>query len=139
MRPVRQLAFQFRQLAVMVTDIKSGTLPDEAVGWLKSNFFKTGLEPGHCLRLPAEGPCECDLCLTCAKIVTTPESIPRLRARLEVEQQLVQDADERGWTREVERHTAVARRLQGLLTDLGETTDPDDAPQRGPRPCTSTD
>ena len=59
--------------------------------------------------------------------------------RLEVEQQLVQDADERGWTREVERHTAVARRLQGLLTDLGETTDPDDDPQRGPRPCTSTD
>jgi hypothetical protein len=37
---------------------------------------------------------------TCAKFVTTPEYAPRLRARLEVEQQLVQDADERGWTRE---------------------------------------
>ncbi|GGP14694.1 hypothetical protein LDL08_35875 [Nonomuraea glycinis] len=87
-----------------------------------SNFLKTELELGHCLRLPAEGPCECDLYLTCAKFVTTPGYAPRLRARLEVEQQLVQDADERGWTREVERHTAVVRRLTGLLTDLGETT-----------------
>ncbi|MGN9789345.1 hypothetical protein ACTMTF_48730 [Nonomuraea sp. ZG12] len=60
--------------------------------------------------------------MTCAKFVTTPDYTPRLQARLEVEQQLVQDADERGWTREVERHTAVARRLQALLADLGETT-----------------
>ncbi|MEV1005703.1 site-specific integrase [Nonomuraea sp. NPDC050202] len=108
-------------------DLKSGVLPDDAVHWLKTNFFKTELELGHCLRLPTEGPCECDLYLTCAKFVTTPDYTPRLQARLEVEQQLVQDADERGWTREVERHTAVARRLQALLTDLGETpghTDP---------------
>ena len=118
-------------------NIKSGTLPDEAVDWLKSNFLKTELELGHCLRLPAEGPCECDLYLTCAKFVTTPEYIPRLRARLEVEQQLVQDAGERGWTREVERHTSVARRLKGLLTDLGEITD-HHTPETGPRRCTST-
>jgi integrase len=45
-------------------DLKSGVLPDEAVRWLKTNFFKTELELGHCLRLPTEGPCECDLYLT---------------------------------------------------------------------------
>ncbi|MEU0563948.1 site-specific integrase [Nonomuraea sp. NPDC005983] len=39
-------------------DVKSGVLPEEAVHWLKTNFFKTELELGHCLRLPAEGPCE---------------------------------------------------------------------------------
>ena len=119
-------------------DLKSGVLPDEAVHWLKTNFFKTELELGHCLRLPAEGPCECDLYLTCAKFVTTGEYAPRLRARLEVEQQLVQDADEHGWAREAERHTAIARRLTGLLTDLGEITD-HHTPETGPRPCTSTD
>ena len=119
-------------------DLKSGVLPGDAVHWLKTNFFKTELELGHCLRLPAEGPCECDLYLTCTKFVTTPEYAPRLRARLEVEQQLVQDAEERGWTREAERHTAIARRLRRLLTDLGETTE-HDAPRKGPRPCTSTD
>ncbi len=110
-------------------DIKSGTLPDGAVDWLKSNFLKTELELGHCLRLPAEGPCECDLYLTCAKFVTTAEYGPRLRARLGLEQQLVHDADERGWTREVERHHCTAARIQKLLTDLGEPiTEPPDSP-----------
>ena len=120
-------------------DLKSGVLPDEAVHWLKTNFFKTELELGHCLRLPAEGPCECDLYLTCAKFVTTGEYAPRLKARLDVEQELVQDAGERGWTREAERHTAIARRLRGLLADLGETTHQDDPQEESQRPCTSTD
>lgn len=101
-------------------DLKSGELPDEAVHWLKTNFFKTELELGHCLRLPAEGPCECDLYLTCAKFVTTGEYTPRLRARLEVEEQLVHDANEHGWAREAERHTATAGLLQRLLDDLGD-------------------
>lgn len=39
----------------------------EAVSWLQTNFLKTELELGHCLRTPAEGPCECDLVLTCSK------------------------------------------------------------------------
>ncbi|MGR6924340.1 tyrosine-type recombinase/integrase [[Actinomadura] parvosata] len=108
-------------------ELKSGTLPAEAVDWLKSNFLKTELELGHCLRLPTEGPCECDLYLTCAKFVTTPDYAPRLQARLDVEQQLIQDADERGWTREVERHQAVVRRLEALLADLGQGPHPDDA------------
>jgi len=33
-------------------------MSDEAVHWLQTNFLKTELELGHCLRLPAEGPCE---------------------------------------------------------------------------------
>ena len=119
-------------------DLKSGVLPDQAVHWLKANFFKTELELGHCLRLPAEGPCECDLYLTCAKFVTTPEYAPRLKARLDIEQQLVQDAAERGWTREAERHTAIARRLSGLLADLGEQAGPGGTPRREPGPCAST-
>jgi hypothetical protein len=120
-------------------DLKSGVLPDEAVHWLKANFFKTELELGHCLRLPAEGPCECDLYLTCAKFVTTPEYAPRLRARLDIERQLIQDAAERGWTREEERHAAIARRLRGLLTDLEEQASPGGTSRREPGPCTSTD
>ena len=93
-----------------------------SIDWLKTNFFKTELELGHCLRLPAEGPCECDLYLTCAKFVTTSEYAPRLRARLEVEQELMLDAVDRGWDREVERHTAISGRICELLSDLGEST-----------------
>ncbi|MGH7746215.1 MAG: tyrosine-type recombinase/integrase, partial [Candidatus Dormibacteria bacterium] len=98
--------------------LRAGRLDQHALDWLKANFYKTELELGRCLRLPQEGPCECDLYLTCAKFVTTSEYAPRLRARLDVEQQLIQDADERGWTREAERHTTTAHRIQGLLTDL---------------------
>ncbi|MBE1609780.1 hypothetical protein [Actinopolymorpha pittospori] len=56
--------------------------------WLQTNFLKTELELGHCLRLPAEGPCECDLMLSCSKFLTTSDYAPRLRARLAVEDQL---------------------------------------------------
>ncbi len=103
--------------------LKSGTLPEEAVDWLKTNFFKTELELGHCLRLPQEGPCECDLYLTCAKFVTTPAYASRLRARRKVEHVLATDAAERGWHREVERHNCTAQRIEKLLVDLGQSFD----------------
>ena len=45
----------------LAAQLRAGELPSSAVDWLKSNFFKTELELGHCLRLPREGPCECDL------------------------------------------------------------------------------
>jgi hypothetical protein len=98
-------------------------LDDAPVDWLKTNFLKTELELGHCLRLPAEGPCECDLILTCPKFLTTSEYVPRIRERMATEQVLIDDACSRGWGREVERHEATCRRLQHLLDDLddGET------------------
>jgi integrase len=100
--------------------LRSGAFPSATLDWLKTNFFKTELELGHCLRLPAEGPCECDLYLTCAKFVTTPAYAPRLRRRRQVELTLAADAEARGWKREVERHQATAVRLERLLVDLGE-------------------
>ena len=57
--------------------------------------------------------------LTCSKFLTTSEYVPRLRARLNVEQQLIADAVQRGWDREVERHQR-ADRLTQLLADLGD-------------------
>jgi integrase len=110
--------------------LRTGTLSAAAIDWLKTNFFKTELELGHCLRLPQEGPCECDLYLTCAKFVTTPEYAPRLRARRRVEQLLIADALARGWEREVERHRRVIARVEQLLTDLGETLE-EGAPPMG--------
>jgi len=98
--------------------LREHRLDPEAVSWLQTNFLKTELELGHCLRTPAEGPCECDLVLTCSKFLTTSDYAPRLRARLEVEQQLIDDATARGWPREIERHEATKRRLEQLLHDL---------------------
>lgn len=93
-------------------------LDPEAVSWLQTNFLKTELELGHCLRTPAEGPCECDLVLSCSKFLTTSDYTPRLRARLAVEQQLINDATARGWDREAERHSATKTRIERLLQDL---------------------
>jgi hypothetical protein len=59
--------------------IRDGALSQDALGWRGSTFYKTELELGRCLRLPAEGPCECDLYLSCAKFVTTRDYAPRLR------------------------------------------------------------
>jgi integrase len=105
--------------------IHAGDLSSEAVDWLKTNFFKTELELGHCLRLPQEGPCECDLYLTCAKFVTTKDYAPRLRNRRQRELDLVADAISRGWEREVQRHRSTVHRIEELLGQLGEPlTDP---------------
>ncbi|PZS30423.1 MAG: hypothetical protein DLM61_10940 [Pseudonocardiales bacterium] len=46
---------------------------------------------------------------------------PRLRARLKLEQPLMNDAHTRGWAREVERHRATLRRIEELLAQLGRT------------------
>lgn len=99
--------------------VRGGTLGKGAVDWLKTNFLKTELELGHCLRLPAEGPCECELFLTCSRFVTTPSYAPRLRERHTLELTLAQDADKRGWPRDVERHRCTAAKIEKLLVDLG--------------------
>jgi len=100
--------------------LREHRLDSEAVSWLQTNFLKTELELGHCLRTPAEGPCECDLVLTCSKFLTTSDYAPRLRARLAVEEQLIDAAATRGWHREIERHTATQQRLRQLLSELGD-------------------
>jgi integrase len=103
--------------------LQNGELKGVEINWLQTNFFKTELELGHCLRLPQEGPCECDLYLNCTKFVTTSEYIPRLRQRRQLELELIKDANSQGWQREVERHTCAVRRLEQLLTELGEVVE----------------
>lgn len=95
-------------------------MPQTSLDWIRMNFFKTELELGHCFRLPEEGPCECDLYLSCAKFVTTPEYAPRLRERRAKQVLLVADARDRGFAREVERHQCTIRRIDELLCEMGE-------------------
>jgi site-specific recombinase XerD len=103
--------------------VRSGEFAETELRWLQENYFQTELELGRCLRLPQEGPCECDLYLTCAKFVTSPAYAPRLRRRRRIEQELVEDARQHGWQREVERHHCSVKRIEQLLADLGEPLD----------------
>ncbi|HKS44976.1 MAG TPA: hypothetical protein VJT49_07625 [Amycolatopsis sp.] len=66
--------------------------------------------------------------LRCSKFFTTSEYAPRLRSRLARERQLIQDATERNWPREIERHEAITRRIQELLAELGEPCDGPEEP-----------
>ena len=115
--------------------VRSGSLDETAVHWLKTNFLKTELELGHCLRLPSEGPCECDLYLSCSRFVTTPAYAPRLRERHQLELSLAEDARGRSWGREVERHCSMAKRIEQLLRDLDEPLEPQRPEQGGSAPC----
>jgi hypothetical protein len=117
----------------LAQQLRAGALPAPAVDSLKANFLETELELGHCLRLPQEGPCECDLYLTCAKFVTTPAYAPRLRARRRRELELVEDAAARGWPREVERHRCTIARVEQLLTELGQPVEETVAEHGGQR------
>ncbi len=103
--------------------VRSGELAESEIRWIKEHYFQTELELGRCLRLPQEGPCECDLYLTCAKFVTSPAYAPRLRRRRRIEQELIEDARQHGWQREVERHQCTIGRIEQLLIDLGEPLD----------------
>jgi hypothetical protein len=55
----------------------------------------------------------------CLVVALRPaEYEPRLHDRLCLEQCLAEDAAQRGWPREVERHNAIAKRIAGLLDEL---------------------
>jgi hypothetical protein len=103
--------------------VQSGELGEAEIRWIKNHYFQRELELGRCLRLPQEGPCECDLYLSCAKFVTSPLYAPRLRRRRRVEQELIEDAATHGWQPEVERHQSTIRQLEQLLADLDEPLD----------------
>ena len=93
------------------------TSPGGATNSSAGTVMLTGVGGRRCVS------CECDLYLTCAKFVTTPEYAPRLRARHKIEQELALDAAAHGWEREVERHRCTSRRIEQLLTELGEPVD----------------
>jgi len=42
---------------------------------------------------------------------------------LKNEKALIEDAQSRGWPREVERHQCTTRKIEALLTELGEPID----------------
>ena len=140
----RHLGTQVTLAGPAAASLREHRLDPDAVHWLQTNFLKTELELGHCLRLPQEGPCECDLVLSCSKFLTTSDYAPRLQARLAVEKQLIEDATARGWQREIERHTATHQRIERLLRELDEPADqglrtPQDPQRANPSVCPSSD
>mgnify|MGYP001589447050 CR=1 FL=1 len=75
---------------------------------------------GHCFHHTHEQMCDfADACYFCAKFVTTKDHLPRLVEKYNMELQLIEDAKEREWSKEIDRHTNVAQRVKQIIGDLG--------------------
>lgn len=102
--------------------IKNHELKEDEIDWIKANFHKTYLMTGHCFHHTKEPMCDfADACFFCAKYVASKENIPVLLDKYHVELQLIEDAIERGWDKEVSRHEKVASRVKEILLELGES------------------
>lgn len=100
--------------------LKEKQLDKDEVDWIKANFHKTYLVMGHCFHHIKEPMCEfADACFFCSKFVTTTEHIPLLKEKYETELQLITDAKDRNWDREIQRHERVSDRIKDILKDLG--------------------
>lgn len=87
---------------------------------LDHHYYRTELGLGNCIRLPEEGPCECELYLTCVKFFATPAHAARLRGKFESGTRLVREALANGWGRMAENAQSKAQIVYELLEDLGE-------------------
>lgn len=91
----------------------------KTVDWLETDFFKAEMELGHCLCVPEEDPCQRDLYLWWP---VSRRRRPILVASGTAERPnchwVNEDAQERGWPREMERHCAIADRISDLLARL---------------------
>jgi hypothetical protein len=84
--------------------------------WQDLPAIKTRLGNGYCVRAPAQGACTyANICEHCPSFHTNPTSIPMLTTQRADTEKLITDAQQRGWTSEVERHQALLTRLDALL------------------------
>ncbi|WP_220454061.1 tyrosine-type recombinase/integrase [Nocardioides immobilis] len=105
-----------RQLAL--TPVGRPIVPDK-ISWLASEMLKTRVAHGYCSRHESQGPCPyANICETCDNYTPAAEFEPALTDQLADVRALQDDAEERGWTAEQERHRHVATALEGHLNSI---------------------
>jgi hypothetical protein len=112
-----------RQLPIVPAAPAAPIAPTK-VEWLASEFLKTRVAHGYCsLYLAGEACPYANICEQCDNFMPAPEFVPALQAQLADIQQLRNDAEHRGWTSELERHSRVIARLEEHLTRLASNLD----------------
>ena len=100
-----------------------GSFVPDRIQWLHSEMLKTRLTGGYCARHPAAGPCPyANVCEQCDNFAPGEEFTSALGAQLADVIALRDDARERGWTAEADRHARVIESLQTHLDRLQRTT-----------------
>lgn len=108
----RALSLAKSRLGPLPTPDRGTDEPDQDHDWRTTPTIKTALAGGYCLRAPAQGPCAyANLCEHCPAYRTTIEHIPVLTAQRDDAAALAQDATDRGWDAETERHLRLISRL----------------------------
>lgn len=84
--------------------------------WRDAPVIKSRLAGGHCLRATAQGACPyANICEHCPSFVTDTASIAVLSAQRIDTAALADDAEQRGWIDEADRHRKLLARLDTLI------------------------
>lgn len=93
-----------------LTDITRGA------DWKTTPLIKSRLAGGFCLRAPAQGACTyANICEHCPSFHSDAGSLAVLTAQRVDAHALAQDAEQRGWITETERHHKLIARLDTLI------------------------
>jgi integrase len=85
--------------------------------WKGTPLIKSRLAGGFCLRAPAQGACAyANICEHCPSFRAEASSLPVLAAQRADAQALAQDAGNRGWITEADRHRKLIARLDSLIS-----------------------
>jgi hypothetical protein len=84
--------------------------------WRELPLIKSRLAGGYCLRTAAQGVCSyTNVCEHCPNFRSEPGMLAVLSAQRADASQLAQDAAQRGWNDEAERHLALVERLDAVI------------------------
>ena len=107
--------------ALTLAKQRLGPLPQPAThtpdgNWRELPLIKSRLAGGYCLRTAAQGVCSyTNICEHCPNFRTEPGMLAVLSAQRADASQLAQDAAQRGWNDEAERHLALVERLDAVI------------------------
>ncbi|WP_181357411.1 tyrosine-type recombinase/integrase [Stenomitos frigidus] len=89
--------------------------------WFKRNILAQALPNGACALPTLAGTCpHANACLTCAHFRTTTEFLDQHQAHLHQTEQLIEQAQAKGWARQVEMNQQIAANLRSLIASLQE-------------------
>ncbi len=101
---------------IPVTSNTCGAGCGDANDWRDAPVIKSRLAGGHCLRAPAQGACPyANICEHCPSFNTDTASIAVLSAQRIDTAALADDAEQRGWIGEADRHRKLLARLDTLI------------------------
>lgn len=84
--------------------------------WRQAPLIKARLAGGYCVRTAAQGVCPyTNVCEHCPNFRTDAAFLPVLSAQLNDAALLANDAEQRGWGEEAERHRRLIARLEKLI------------------------